>query len=830
MFFEILDPKNSLYLDASAGSGKTKLLVDRIIKLLLTGTKPSRILCITFTKAAADEMYERLEGIILNFVTMTDDELKNKLLELHCSIRPNLIREARGLFALFMEEKPLIQTLHAFSSKILQRLHILEGEDLEEGGKILEEEERRLLFEEVFYRLLLEKTELDQEIKFLLQEYDIQYLIDLLESFWLSLNNSRTSLIKYDLPKQELERFLSELIANKLQISSNEKEINFFPPNKSEIEVSLAKLALEEEILSFLQEGLLENFSHYKNFFLTKDGKARVKLVKAQIAKDKPELEIILRKEQERLVLLEESIEKLEALKKNLAFNLFAWEVLEAFRQAKKEKNLNEYSDLIVTTHSLFSTGQGLALLYSLDLKLEHLMIDEAQDLSEMQWSLIQTITEEFFAGDGVSEKVRTIFIVGDFKQAIFGFQGSAPEIFQAIKFYYREKITGLGQGWKELKLETCYRCVPEILEIVDIFCNQDSTQDAFQVREKISHKAYKKSGLGFVKLEEVNQLVIEKSDIKWEVPGLEPIVEEDESYYIAEAIVKKISNWLKEKSFYGPGFQILPQSILILFRKRCKLQEDLVRALEEKGIPVTNLATKASTFSNIFYYFISLIQFIVQPLDDMNLFALLQGEPFNYTEEELFDLAYQREGTLWERVREVIPLLNHIRHKAQELDVESFLYYYFNKIYLTNPKEQEVFLDYFFAYSHHSLTTSYQDFLLWLEKTITEKNKKVYDNESVRITTIHSAKGLEAPLVILADAALSDNTSLKRFAQVGPLILLKSKATASLIEEEEKREARERLRLLYVAMTRAQYELHIFGNNNKDNSWFSKLSSFLSK
>ncbi len=812
MLRDILDPKSSIYLDASAGSGKTKLLVDRIIKVLLSGTRPSRILCITFTKAAADEMYERLEEIILSFVILEEEALKAKLLELDCPIRPNVIREARGLFALLMEEKPLIQTIHAFCAKILQKLNLIEEEEAEEGGKILEEEERKKLFEEVFFRLMVDSKDLNDRVKFLLEEYDIKYLIELLEAFWISLSNSRTNLIKYDLPQVELEQFLSELLNRKLHMS-HEEQVQIAPDNPQELLMVLEKLDQDAINLNFLTTNNLQDFSNYKGIFLTKEGKARARLVPAKIGREHPEIEDILRKEQARLIMVEESLLKLEAFKKNLAINLFTWELLAAFHNKKKEKNLLEYSDLIVTTMSLLSGGQALGLLYNLDLKLEQLLIDEAQDLSEIQWALIQIITDEFFAGEGASDKVRTIFIVGDFKQAIFGFQGAAPEIFQAIKKYYREKITALGQKWCQLQLDTCYRCVPEVLDLVDNFCNQDYAQEAFKVREKIQHKAYKEAGLGFVKLEEVIIPPLQEKSKEWLIPGLEEATEEeDESFFIAQAIVDKIADWLQNNRCYGPNLPVKPQSILILLRKRSRLQDLLVKKLEEAEIPVTNLAAKATSYPRILYYFIAIIQFIVQPLDDMNLFALVQEEPFNLSEEELFNLAYNRQASLWEAVAEKMPLLQNIRSKALELDLQAFIYYFFEEIYQVHNKEREDFLNYFLAYSREATTLSYQDFLLWLESTLQKKRKKIYDNQSVRITTVHSAKGLEAPIVILADPSFSEKTGFKRFAQSGPLLILNSKTTKKLVEEAEEAEERERIRLLYVALTRPQYELHIFG------------------
>jgi ATP-dependent exoDNAse (exonuclease V) beta subunit len=272
MLRDILDPKSSIYLDASAGSGKTKLLVDRIIKVLLSGTRPSRILCITFTKAAADEMYERLEEIILSFVILEEEALKAKLLELDCPIIPSVIREARGLFALFMEEKPLIQTIHAFCAKILQKLHFIEEEEAEEGGKILEEEERKKLFEEVFFRLMVDSKDLNDRVKFLLEEYDIKYLIELLEAFWISLSNSRTNLIKYDLPQVELEQFLSELLNQKLHIS-NQEPVEIAPDNPQELLTTLEKLDQDAKQLNFLTTNNLKDFSNYKGIFLTKEAK-----------------------------------------------------------------------------------------------------------------------------------------------------------------------------------------------------------------------------------------------------------------------------------------------------------------------------------------------------------------------------------------------------------------------------------------------------------------------------------------------------------------------------------------------------------------------------
>lgn len=851
----VTNPTASAYVDASAGSGKTKLLVDRIVRILLSGVAPSKVLCITFTNAAADEMSERLSSKLLSFLTMNNQELYDELYELHDShVEESLIQRARGLFMKFIADAPKIQTLHGFCAKILNKMQIINLNEnlISETSRIIDDDEKLNILNESFNEVVVEKSnpEIQRALSSILKRYDGGYIFELICELWTQISSSSTI------------QFTSEYLTNDEAIDAIKSRIYQFcgvdrEQNKKDIITDYVKpcdVALLDETAKVLSEGenitskvagkaiqqfidnqSEKNFFDYVNVLLTGDFKPRARLpLSAAMCKEYDHLRQFLVEQQHILCDVMEKIHSVSSAEFNASFNIIAWYTLKKFNEKKKNLGLFEYSDLIKnTTNIIHNSDDKLALLYSIDMGLDHILVDEAQDLSEMQWVLIKTIADEFFAGIGTTTRRRTIFIVGDFKQAIFGFQGAAPQVFQEVKKYFRSKVVSVGQEWHEIELDTCYRCAPEILEIVDKVCN--SVKSSFNIADEdhIKHNSIRSCGYGVVKCHEVESDVILKSNqrVAWNLPGREqPVVDKDEHWHVAEKIAETIHKWLSDGRQIGERI-IQPQDIMILLRKRSKLQDNLVDALKNYNIPTSNLAAKIFGNSIYIYDLLAVLRFTLQPFDNMNLVALLKGHPFNYNENQLLKLCNEDNHNVYEKIKD-IQLISDIINNSRNMDLKTFFQWYLDDVYKVKNGETRRFQDYLYTYyqSTNPLKISAQNFMAWLHDLMGQKQQRVYDNKSVRITTVHSAKGLEAPVVILADAYGSDRLSGAKFAYEDDIFVLNTKNSSqsvkSLITRTEIQLKMENIRLLYVAMTRPKSELHVFGTYNSKDSWYSMIKS----
>lgn len=839
------DPIVSAYVDASAGSGKTKLLVDRIIRMLLYGVQPSKILCITFTNAAANEMNERLRNSLLSFLTMPENDLQNFLHTLNEYLPSNMMmNNARNLFSKFMSDSPKIQTLHSFCSRILQKMHILESND---GTKIntttiLDENEKQELLRESFNEIIHTNN---SSLTLLLRIYDASYIFELICEFWNGIANSNTVFLSLlnnkNLHDNDIENILQQKMHHFCNVDINlcrEKLIDdYINSLNNDLLLNTATILessdniTSKEAATIIREFLKnrKNFNDYVNIFLTNNFQPRARLaLNAKMSKEFPHIQEFLLNEQTKIHELISLIHDIESCELNAAFNIIALKVLKIFHMKKRQQNLFEYSDLIRYTTEILAKSD-MELLYSIDMSIDHIMIDEAQDLSSMQWCMIQTITEEFFSGIGISNKIRTIFIVGDFKQAIFGFQGSAPKVFQNIKTYYRNKVIQANQKWCEVELNTCYRCTPEILNVVDRVCN--TVNNAFNVEHNIKHNSIHETGYGAVEIHDIDFQTIKKNTVlSWQLPTND--IKTNEQSIIAENIAQTISDWISTNKSIGQNQKTIePQDIMILLRKRSKIQDYIVSALQTLSIPVSNLATKVVANNIVIYELISAIQFAVQPFDDMNLVALLRSHPFNFSNEEITQICMRGAYSVWERVNN-IQILNDILTNAATMNLQTFVQWYLCNVYCNVNSETVKFMDYVFTYYKvtHISQVSLRGFLHWLEDFLTQKQQIVFDKQSIAITTVHSAKGLEAPIVILADASFSNNTPYTKFACEDDIFILNtqnsSRASKELITRYNQELSMESMRLLYVAMTRAKDELHVFGYRSSQNTWYSLIQS----
>ena len=895
-YFQATDPEASVYVDASAGSGKTKLLIDRMVRILWNeDIKPSKILCITFTNAATDEMTERLHQVLFSLLTASDVELREMLYNLN-GYRPSekMLVKARGLFHKCIEDSPRIQTIHSFCSTILQKMFVINSvDDLQETiAKIITDEEKTEILHNIFTDVISNHTpeqeneRMKESLEILLDKYDVSHLFDLILDLWNSLSSNKElcDLFSKDTENFDVLEILKEKvhsIINTTKDIQNTDEVieNYLQQcDWKTLEVVEVILLAGENITSKKAGEILQNwlpliiqdkikrFQEYTGIFLTSEYKPRARLpLNANMSKKYPEIQEFMLQEQERLFLTWDVIHTQECTEINLAFSIFAWHILQKYNEYKRNNYLFEYGDLVRYTVDLIREN-GLSLLYSIDMMIDHIMIDEAQDLSIVQWAVIHAISEEFYSGISRVESNRTIFIVGDFKQAIFSFQGAAPKVFQDIRYFYREKFHQVNKKWYEIQLDKCFRCTPEILEVVDRICNTDDVREAFGIEDKhgdIKHISVHSKGHGKVMIHTIDtpQKKLQQEKSIWIIPSSDEKIEDqdDDSSTLAISIAEFIASTCNSKK-YGPDKLIAqPSDILVLLRKRSKLQTKLVDSLKRLNIPVTNLAAQEPNIDIFIYDVIAAIYFAVQPLDDMNLVALLKTQPFNLDEESIMKICSHRKNSVWNEICSINGstfeyqmshnglakvkkchqiLLNIILAAQQYTKPYLFCRWCFNNIFTdANFTQVNSFMQYIFAYNSgvYSTNQSLQGFVIWMMDTFNNKQQEKYDKSSVRITTVHSAKGLEAPIVILADAAMSNTAKSDKIMFNNDYFLLhsgnKTNSTIAITDDCKKKAYAENQRLLYVALTRAKYELHIFGmkNNNtnlenSNSSWYNIL------
>lgn len=829
---DVTDPQSSAYVDASAGSGKTTLLIDRIVRLLLHGTSPAKILCITFTNAAAEEMSERLRSRLLSLLVLPDSELKRVLTEVLGPVpSPRIMKAARALFLKTTSESLQIQTLHGFCAKILQRMHIINLNDglMSDRGKIIEEKEKRELLHASFNEVIFKDVRESFEI--LLKKYEAAYIFDLI----YDLSCSHTS---HNISHEEAKTKIYGVFG----ISASDASLQIINEYLSSCDTIMLSevvkvLGQADNIVSkraaaaiqnFLQGPSEKTFYGYVNILLTADFKPRARLpLNAKMSQDSVAVKEFLLSEQQKLSRILELNQSIISAEINLAFNNLLTFTLKNFSAKKNEANLFEYSDLINQAINIIQNSDDkMALLYSIDMSVDHLLVDEAQDLSESQWLMIKTITEEFFAGAGQGAKTRTIFIVGDFKQAIFGFQGAAPHVFQEIRHFFRKKVIEAGKLWHEIQLETCYRCAPEILHVVDKVCN--SNRDSF-ADIMIKHHSINEYGQGLVRCHEVDETADEKEQKQTFSWAFGEEIKSTSYNPIALSIAQMVDGWLKEGKRINGSHIVCPQDIMILFRKRSIVQDHLVEALTRCSVPTSNLAARALGNSLYMYDILAALQFASQPFDDLNLVALLKSPPFNYGDKQIVEICQRDGNSLWAKVQE-IKLLRDIIENSRIMDLQCFLSWYLNDVYPIKNKETQKFMDYllFFCRSTEPLKISLNTFIAFIDDLMSKKQQQLYDNKSVRITTIHSAKGLEAPIVILADAHTSETMGANKFLKLDDITILHNPDLKKLLTQYNTKQDAEKMRLLYVAMTRAKNELHVFGSSKSKDSWYRRIKDAL--
>ena len=873
------DPNQSVWVTANAGSGKTHVLIERVIRLLLDGAEPSTILCITFTKAAAAEMSSRLYHRLSQWIALDDDALTLELNALGLSnLQPTHFDTARRLFTRVLETPGglKIQTIHAFCERLLQLFPVEAG--IAPGFRVMDDRQTRNLREQAKTDILRQAQqnddpELTAVFTKVVAEAGTETFDSLVQSFLSSTQNLR-NLLETDLDQESFslllknaaEIDLSESIGsafeklntiNEIEYKNHAEVLSQFKAYRGHDAASLMKLACSQ----------INRADTLKQIFFTKDDVLipRQKLMANDVAETHPSILNFILREQSRLTELFHQLDMLKRIDVTAAIFVLSKAIYQRIEKQKRNLGTYDFDDLIKRTSVLLGNSRARQwVLYKLDSGLSHILLDEAQDTSPAQWQIIQALAEEFFAGASRPQKSeRTIFVVGDRKQSIYSFQGADAATFAMAREKFTTYVNDKSKSPSEIELTISYRSTDAIIAAVNqVFPAKNPERLGFAPKD-MSEQDHTTNRIGAPGKVEVWPLILppEDQDAKdhWLAPvDLEP--SGSPKRQLAQKIAKTIKSWIGQRKLESLNRLIEPGDIMILLQSRGSLSSMLIAELRKSGVAVAGADRLKLRESLAVQDLIALAQWLLLPEDDYAMACILKSpfvpEPLNDT--ELFELAHGR-GTnlIWHKIQDQATtnadwfreLLNTSTHLGPS--------YLFAKILTKFRKAMarrlgpeagdatDAFFDLAVAYeAEHG--PSLAGFLHWFNAGETEIRRELEKSSGeVRLMTVHGAKGLEANIVFLADAASvprgRDSTRLlmissKTYTKL-PLWMLSGLSISPLLQKEidetKLRSVAERNRLLYVAMTRARDELYICGAKGKlkdipKDSWYATVEPVL--
>ena len=865
-----LGPDTSVWVAASAGTGKTKVLTDRLLALMLDGTDPSRILCLTFTRAAAAEMANRINDRLAKWTTMPPGALAQDLVGLTGRMPDDYqTARARQLFARLLDVPggAKIQTIHAFCQSLLRRFPLEAGVP-PEFAVIDERSASEALAEAAESVIVMAREErapaLAEALGIVASYAPEERFAELMAALAGARSRLRAALA-------DGEAMLRDRLCAALGIAPDATpeslEAAFCAEGAcDEAGLRAAAAALAMGSLADRGRGIAlarwcedpaarpELVEVYIDTFLTQDGKIRDTLItKSAAAKNAADLPAILQAEAERVRHFTEARAATGFAAATCALGRLGAALLDAYEQRKRLQGALDYEDLIERALDLLRRpGVAPWVLFKLDGGIDHILIDEAQDTNPEQWRIVGALAEEFFAGEGGQERVRTVFAVGDAKQSIYSFQRADPRAFVEMRRHFQDRINAAKQQWAVVPLEISFRASDKLLEAVDAVFQQNAAADGVALDgEAIRHVAARTGQAGIVELWPAVRPDEDEPPEPWDgAAGRRRPVEARTR--LARAIAATIDGWLRAGERLEPrGRARRPGDIMVLVRRRNEFVADLLRALKQRGVPVAGADRLTLTEQLAVQDLIALGRFLLFPEDDLTLATVLKGPLFGISEDELFLLAYNRgERSLWRRLRQLGREYKAIGHAAERLQAllaradyappfelyaeilgaEGGRHAMLERLGPEAADPIDEFLALALAYEREHVP-SLQGFLHWLVAGDIEVKRDFGErqHDEVRILTVHGAKGLEAPVVFLPDTTqLPDRTQVQLLwsEREGLPLWRPRKELAVPFHTAERdawweRQLQEYRRLLYVALTRAQDRLYVCGWHTRrpDNS-----------
>lgn len=890
-----VDPGEVVWLSASAGTGKTQVLSARVLRLLLQpDVSPSQILCLTFTKAGATEMAGRINAVLASWVRAPDTDLFRDLEAIGAPSGPDAQARARRLFAEALDCPGgglRIDTIHAFAQWLLAAFPHEAG--LVPGVNAMEDRDRQLLLREVLADLLVEaERSNDAATLDALATLSLRLGPDEVERYLLRCADAREAWYgagAWQAPMEAGVRRLVGLPADADAASAQELcSDGVF--DSAALRCCLAaysqwngKRGQEGRVViaDWLSADPARRLAALPDL-------ARVLFTQKDTVKDVASLE----KFEESFGLAAENVlaSVLAVRERQALVALVAWltPALElgrkfalAWDEAKARAGFIDFDDQIRrAAHLLTQSNLADWIRYKLDRRFDHVLVDEAQDTNAAQWRIIDALVGDFFSGEVAhGDTLRTLFVVGDYKQAIFRFQGTSPENFEAARQRVRASMQGAadnaarlrsGSGLRslqELGLGTSFRTAQSVLHFVDRAIGTIGSASFGLAEAPPPHVGEDRPGLVTL----------------WRVVGGDDDAaaddeEGEEGWFarsdrkLADRIARQVRRWMDHgfPLVKGGARRATPGDVLVLVRKRKELAGLIVGRLHAAGVPVAGVDRLRLAAPLAVRDLLAALRFAAQPFDDLNLACLLTSPLLGWSQDDLLAHGYRADRlSLWDHLRRTrAPLIDATMGQLGELlriaDFEpplALLHWI-----LAGPWQGrrrlvarlgaeagdpiDELLNAASAYAANEVP-SLQGFLRWFDAGEGElKREAGKHSDQVRVMTVHGAKGLQAPIVILADAADNPDRSLG-----SPLVLddpfggdadprglplptlRRAERVGRIAEADAKAKAEERQehwRLLYVAMTRAEEALFIAGALGPKEkvpapeSWYARLGELL--
>lgn len=879
------DPAASVWVSASAGSGKTKVLTDRVLSLLLNGTLPERILCLTFTKAAAAEMSVRINRQLSKWATVDDNKLQSLLEDLTGGIpAEEITKRARQLFARVLDAPGglKVQTIHAFCQSLLGRFPIEAG--LAPHFEVIDERSAAELItaarDEVLRRSQKD-PELGKALAAVSEHVDERRFGELMGT----LGMERHRLERFIEGEGGLDKAIAA-IRTRLRLAPDDTDPKILA--RAVPDAALAAEALREtatilldsgnkgdlerggkiaDWLALDEAGRIAGFDDYAQIFLTSSGSIRATLATKPIRNEYPEAEEALADEAQRIAEIQNLRRALVTADATAGLLRLGQALLAAYAASKRSLARLDYEDLILMTADLLDRPNVAPwILFKLDGGLDHILIDEAQDTSPQQWSVVARLAEEFFTGESARpDIIRTIFAVGDTKQSIFSFQHADPEEFRRMHDHFAAKVVDGGGAWRPIDLDISFRSTESVLGAVDrVFARGEAAAGVVEPGAPLTHYAFREGHAGRVEVWPTIAPREQEEETPWSAPVARR-AGDNPSARLALVLAAEIDGWIGKEMLESRGRPARAGDIMVLVRTRGGFVEALVRALKDRGVPVSGVDRMVLTEQIAVMDLIALGRFLLLPTDDLTLATILKCPLVGFDDDDLFHLAWDRGGkSLWQRLRE------EARTEPRYEAARAWLAQLLNRVDYVRPYELfaeilsrpttgdengrqrmlarlgpdaddpiDEFLNLAFAHERGH-ASSLESFLHWIEAgEATIKRDLEQSRDEVRVMTVHGSKGLQAPIVVMPDTTSKPRVSPAMLWDGDmplwpPRSSYRDTVCDAVLEDLKRRTAEEYRRLLYVAMTRAEDRLHICGSEGKrapvEDCWYRLIARGLAE
>lgn len=877
-------PDANVWVNASAGTGKTTVLTNRVLRLLLPvdgvhdGTDPQNILCITFTKAGANEMITRVMRVLSQWAVCSEIELVDTLsVLLQAEPTLNQVDRARKLFAVIIDTPGglNITTIHAFCQSILGRFTI--EANLPPQFKVMEESESNQLIRNArdsFINDVLDGKVDDvtrDAFYFLSQEKSADQMAKLLQS----VMNDRANITKYLSNHNGMT--IDHLLGVDADITEDDLfQLYFGDENFPADVMCLLAQSMEHgtaadakkaaDIYNFCAASIDEKqrlYASYYSVFITDKG--TVKKVTKDTIKHNPQSFDWFNDEGNRLLMYQDTLNSVKIRHATNALLTLSRQVIERYGALKILQKKLDYDDLIHKTKELLKSEIKDWVLFKLDYGIDHILVDEAQDTSPEQWDIITSLVNEFFTGESASptEQERTVFVVGDNKQSIFRFQGADPKIFNDVKSLYETMVNNAKKQWRDIPMNTSFRSNSAVLDMVDgVFSTPDLQQSLTQQADAYkAHTAARTGHAGRIECWPLYKAKKTQDRMPWTLP-VKIIETDDARSALAERIALSVKEMIDNQVIVPSKKRAVHAGdIMILVRNRNFITNNLIRAFRKYNVPVSG-ADRLVVSSHIAVLDImAALSFAIMPDDDLTLACVLKSPLVGWGDAQIEDYAHGREGTLWHAVKSsdtkaakwlsslietisgqnAFAALSSILNGASARDNLNGWASFMARLGDDCIDPLEELLSMAQNYDANQPQGGIQGFIHYIQNNKSNiKREMEGDNGKVRIMTVHASKGLQAPIVICPDTVSdlrASGTSDDGFLWIEdtPIWITSTGIQNDLVTQHRElmnaADYDEYYRLLYVAMTRAEDRLILCGalnaNRNKagEKTWYSIIA-----